>query len=166
MFYPAIPSSDNAVATTCLVDKYKSTSVSLIPISPSMLFPANMLWSGVLAALLASQLTLAQTTQDIAQLFEVNKIVPDLLPSFNPTVLLEVSYNTTVIPGEILSQVGTSSSKPYLTIFPAAAMTPKLGVQGTTPDSQFVFIMVLFFFIPVCLPSLGRSRRPTHSQSK
>lgn len=93
-----------------------------------------------------TQLTLAQTTQDIAQLFELNKILPDLLPSFNLTVLLEVSYNITVIPGEILSQVGTSS-KPYLTFFTAAAMTPKLGVQGTTSDSQFVFIMVSFLFI-------------------
>jgi hypothetical protein len=46
----------------------------------------------------------AQSPQDIQQLFEVDQIVPDLLPVFNPVALLEVTYNVTVIPGQILSQ--------------------------------------------------------------
>ena len=68
----------------------------------------TVLWSDVLAFALFPQIANTQSTQDIAQLFGINHIVPDLLPSFNPTVLLEVSYNTTVIPGEIFSQVGIS----------------------------------------------------------
>lgn len=49
---------------------------------------------------------LAQSTRDIGQLFEINGLVPDLLQSFDPTVLLQVSYSFTLVPGEILSQNG------------------------------------------------------------
>lgn len=57
-----------------------------------------------------------QSTQDIAQLFSVDRIVPDLLPTFNPTLLLKVSYSTTVLPGQISSQNG-ANLKLYLTNF-------------------------------------------------
>jgi hypothetical protein len=51
-----------------------------------------------------------QTPKDIGQLFAVDHIVPDLLPSFNPSVLFDVTYNATVIPGQILSQNGKVAS--------------------------------------------------------
>jgi hypothetical protein len=49
-----------------------------------------------------------QSTKDIGQLFGIDRIVPDLLPALNPTLLLQVTYNTAVVPGQILSQNGAS----------------------------------------------------------
>ena len=73
----------------------------------SMMFShGKMLWSVALPFVFYPQMSGAQSLSDIAQLFGVNRIVPDLLPSFAPSVLLEVSYNVTVIPGEIFSQTG------------------------------------------------------------
>lgn len=63
-----------------------------------------------LTFILYPQISDAQSPQDIEQLFGVNKIVPDLLPSFKPIVALEVTYNATVIPGEIFNQAGTLAS--------------------------------------------------------
>ena len=69
----------------------------------------EMFW--VVAILFSSQFhsATAQSPQDVQQLFEVDHIVPDLLPVFNPVALLEVTYNATVIPGQILSQNGIES---------------------------------------------------------
>ena len=67
-----------------------------------------MFWTvTVLTFSLYIQTAFTQSTKDIGQLFEVNRIVPDLLSAFDPTVLLQVSYNFTLVPGEILSQNGT-----------------------------------------------------------
>ena len=50
---------------------------------------------------------LAQSPRDIGQLFRMDGIVPDLLPVFEPTTLLQVTYGLTLVPGQILSQNGT-----------------------------------------------------------
>jgi len=59
-------------------------------------------WSFLVISCLPS--VKAQSPQDIAQLFGINGIVPDVLPVFAPSVLLQVTYAANVIPGEILSQ--------------------------------------------------------------
>lgn len=43
----------------------------------------------------------------MAQFFLATHIVPDVLPAFNPSVLLEVSFNTPIIPGQNLTKNGT-----------------------------------------------------------
>lgn len=48
----------------------------------------------------------AQSPKDIGQLFTVNNIVPDLLPAFNPSVSFQVTYNATVVPGQIFVGLG------------------------------------------------------------
>ena len=72
----------------------------------SMMSYERKLLSIALALLFYTQISQAQSPQDIEQLFSINRIVPDLLRSFKPTVALEVTYNATVIPGEIFSQTG------------------------------------------------------------
>ena len=48
----------------------------------------------------------AQSPRDIGQLFQVNRIVSDLLPVFEPTTLLQVTYGFNLVPGQISSQNG------------------------------------------------------------
>jgi hypothetical protein len=53
-------------------------------------------------------ITAAQSIQDIGQLFRSAQIVPDVIPAFNPSVLLDVTFRTrSVLPGETLSKNGT-----------------------------------------------------------
>ena len=69
--------------------------------------PLTKILPAATALLLAIDFANAQTTQDIKQLFGINKIVPDLLPAFDPVLLLEVSYNgIPLLPGQISSQNG------------------------------------------------------------
>jgi hypothetical protein len=81
----------------------------LFPGSMAMNFPQSqpLLLAILLLPLYFFSGTWAQSAQDIGQLFQIDRIVPDLLPAFNPTVLFQVTYNATVIPGQILSQNGT-----------------------------------------------------------
>jgi hypothetical protein len=81
---------------------------------------------------------MAQSPQDIQQLFEVDKIVPDLLPSFDPSTLLEVTYNATIIPGQILSQNGIDPEHHSLTLQPRQC-AQTLGSKGLPqiPISSF-----------------------------
>lgn len=73
----------------------------------SFLSLSKMFWhTSVLILSLYLRIVLAQSPKDIGQLFEVNGIVPDLIPEFDPIVLLQVSYGFTLVPGEILSQNG------------------------------------------------------------
>jgi hypothetical protein len=73
--------------------------------------PSDLLWIVFFVISFQFLPATAQSPQDVGQLFGDNQIVPDplpsLLPAFNPTVLLQVSFNNTVIPGQILSQNGT-----------------------------------------------------------
>lgn len=54
------------------------------------------------------KVTAAQSIQDIEHLFHSAQIVPDVIPTFNPSVLLDVTFrNKAVMPGETLSKDGT-----------------------------------------------------------
>ena len=66
-----------------------------------------MFYAALLLFLLQFQNAVAeQTIQDIGQLFQNTRIVPDIIPAFNPSVLLDVSYGRDVIPGQNLSKNG------------------------------------------------------------
>ncbi len=57
---------------------------------------------------LVHKVTAAQSIQDIGQLFSSAQIVPDVIPAFNPSVLLDVTFrNKSVVAGETLSKNGT-----------------------------------------------------------
>jgi hypothetical protein len=75
-----------------------------------------MFWAAAVMFTVQFHSAIAQSPQDIQQLFEVDKIVPDLLPSFDPSTLLEVTYNATIIPGQILSQNGIDPGHDLLTL--------------------------------------------------
>lgn len=77
--------------------------------------PSPMFWTAIVIFCFQFPSCTGQTTRDIGQLFGANRIVPDLLPSFDPTVLLQVTYNTTVVPGQILSQNGIDAFHKWLT---------------------------------------------------
>ena len=53
---------------------------------------------------------LGQSTKDIGDLYRVNHLVPDLIPVFQPTVLLQVTFENILIPGQILSQNGKTQT--------------------------------------------------------
>lgn len=74
-----------------------------------------MLWTAVILFSFQFNSARAQSPQDIQQIFEVDQIVPDLLPVFNAVALLEVTYKATIIPGPILSQNGIESEYVYVT---------------------------------------------------
>jgi hypothetical protein len=62
---------------------------------------SRMFWAAVVMFTFQFHSATAQSTLDID---EVDKIVPDVLPSFDPSTLSDVTYNATIIPGQILSQ--------------------------------------------------------------
>jgi hypothetical protein len=82
--------------------------------------PSPMFWTAIVIFCFRFPMCTGQTAQDIGQLFGIDRIVPDLLPSFDPTALLQVTYNNTVVPGQILSQNGTDPDpNSQLTNFPS-----------------------------------------------
>lgn len=74
-----------------------------------VLFSSQMFWSAILSfsILQFHYYANAQSLQDMAQFFLTTHIVPDILPAFNPSVLLEVSFDTPIIPGQNLTKNGT-----------------------------------------------------------
>jgi len=60
---------------------------------------------------LVRQTTAAQSIEDITQIFRSAQIVPNVIPAFNPSLLLDVSFGArTVVPGETLTKNGTEFS--------------------------------------------------------
>src|SRR5438477_12388698 len=77
------------------------------------------------------KVTAAQSIQDIGQLFSSAQIVPDVIPAFNPSVLLDVTFrNKSVVAGETLPKNGTY---PYSPI-PSRPMSLKLFSHCSYPD--------------------------------
>lgn len=55
--------------------------------------------------------TATQSIQDITTVFRSAQIVPDVIPAFNPSLLLDVSFGgRTVVPGETLTKNGIKFS--------------------------------------------------------
>jgi len=52
------------------------------------------------------QLVSGQSPQDIAQVFQTTEIVPDVIPSFDPSVVLQVSFGAPITPGQSLTPNG------------------------------------------------------------
>jgi hypothetical protein len=47
-----------------------------------------------------------QSLQEISQLFRTTDVVPDVIPAFNPSVLLQVTFGSPIIPGQTLTPNG------------------------------------------------------------
>lgn len=91
-----------------------------------------MFWSAILAFSLLQfhYYAKAQSLRDMAQLFLTTHIVPDILPAFNPSVLVEVSFNTQIIPGQNLTENGTEPDFPVFelsNIYSSDRSDPKVG---------------------------------------
>ena len=83
--------------------RHKSDSIS-----PAM-FPTmiNTIFSLALLQFVR-ETTATQSIQDITEVFRSAQIVPDVIPAFNPSLLLDVSFGgRIVVPGEILTKNGT-----------------------------------------------------------
>ena len=101
----------------------------------------------VLALFQLQQTAAVQSIQDISQLFRSTQLVPDLLPSFNPSVLLDGSFAKEVVPGQSLSKNDTQSTflmagQSPLTPFVDTANPPSLALQRSTNATKFVILMV------------------------
>jgi len=67
----------------------------------------QMFYAALLLTLLQFHQAIAQQTiQDIGQLFRSTQVVPDVIPAFNPSVHLGVSFDKIIIPGQNLTRNG------------------------------------------------------------
>ena len=72
----------------------------------------------LLSFLQLQQSAALQSIQEISQLFRTTQIVPDLIPAFNPSVLLHISFAKEVIPGQIVAKNGTEFPFPMQSELP------------------------------------------------
>ena len=97
--------------------------------SPTLLFFASQLLVCVLS----------QSPQDIAEVFQTTQIVPDVIPLFNPSVVLQVSFGAPITPGQSLT------TNRMILNFPTNLETvsiPSFKVKGGTSNTNYVVLMV------------------------
>jgi len=103
--------------------------------SPSTCLP--MLFSFVL--LLLIPFVYGQSPADVAKVFDTTQIVPDVIPSFDPTVVLQVSFGNPITPGQSLTVNGKLSSE---TADVATANMPSFKIADDTSSGTYVILMV------------------------
>jgi hypothetical protein len=67
-----------------------------------------MIWSTIATMWLTAAVAFAgQSFRDIERTFKTAGVVPDVLPSFHPSALLQVTFqNITIVPGQNLTKEG------------------------------------------------------------
>ena len=85
-----------------------------------------------------------QSIQEVSQVFRDTQIVPDVIPAFNPSVLLGVSFGEDVTPGQNLT---TNGMKPaiysdHAKLLLDTAKSPAFSIQGATNTTKFVVLTV------------------------
>jgi hypothetical protein len=106
-----------------------------------MLF-TNALFVAVAATAVSAQLTLA----DIKAKFEAARIIPQILPTFNPVVTLNVTYRTKI------ADYGTNftTAGPYLCSFLVIEMpTHTQKLPKSRPSPFFLHLLCPLIWAPV-----------------
>ena len=116
------------------------------------------MFSQVFFSLLLIQSAAARmSVQDVAQLFRSTQVVPDILPSFNPLVFLNVKYANEVVPGQTLTVKGISKK---------CGIDKKVRRVGLHLRFLISLATSLFsWFAPTGIINSGRPRRSESTES-